>query len=173
MFHLFYCHFPKLNKQSQSQKNVVDLNLTLTIESASTNLNENGTPALDNSEIAFQDHRSRINNEGNMWAIVDVYSRGGCYSIGTVIQLGRRRFSLVDIERAAIKRVGGDRSAYIPCVGVRLKSSYGMGSIIQDTHIDEIYDSEYSIRSIQDPSMALQEFDFEKFVEEARLNALT
>jgi hypothetical protein len=96
-----------------------------------------------------------------MYAIVDVYNRGGPYSLGKIISTHQRKPTLSKIAEVSLKRSGGPNSGgLIPHVGVKLKKRedvYHFGHIINENHCDEIFGDEYSLNSIAD--QALSYFD--------------
>lgn len=97
-----------------------------------------------------------------MYAIVDVYNRGGAYSLGTIISTHERKPTASKIATVALKRAGWPHSnGYIPCVGVKLKKKEGCiyyaGLIINENNCDDIFGDEKSLNSIND--QALSYFD--------------
>lgn len=104
-----------------------------------------------------------------MYAIIDVYNRGGPYSLGTIVELCERRPGLKKIRNTAIKRAGGKNSSgYIPCIGAKLVSKVGIfcvGQIVNEEHCLEIFGDESSLRSIQLEQMVF--FDKENLIANA------
>lgn len=100
-----------------------------------------------------------------MFAIVDVYNRGGAFSLGTIVKVSQRRFSLKSIDSFASTYSNYPRSGgFVPCVGVRLRKNSGNfyeGVVIQDGHCMEIYGSEHSLKSIQNVPDVLEHFGLE------------
>lgn len=93
-----------------------------------------------------------------MFGVIDVYNRGGAYSLGTILQLSKQILSHSAIEKVAIKRAGGpDSGGYIPCVCVKLvdatNGTFKVGTIINPDHIVEIWGSQSSVNSIADVPM--------------------
>jgi hypothetical protein len=80
-----------------------------------------------------------------MYAIVDVNYRSTANSLGTVVQIGPRRFTNETIDKIATQHAGGqDSGGYIPCVGVRLKRHHSdsrlqLGCEIHPCQIDDIW----------------------------------
>jgi hypothetical protein len=110
-----------------------------------------------------------------MFAIVDVYNRGGASSMGIVLSLHERKPSLSTIARVAERRAGGPNSGgYIPCVGVKLIKKEGVeyypGRIISEWHCAEIFGDERSIRSIE--NQALTYFDKDDLIAQLKLTGL-
>lgn len=100
-----------------------------------------------------------------IWAIVDVYNRGGASSLGTVFKVATKRFTLEQIAQAATKRAGGpDSGGYIPAIGVKLNKRVEQGTIISESLVDEIYGTSRNLRSIQDPDRTMTRFDYDELL---------
>lgn len=110
-----------------------------------------------------QQHKAR-----ELFAVVDVYNSDS-HSLGTIVAVGKKRFSLYEIAQCAVRLAGGSRSGgYIPCIGVHLKVPMPVGIIVKDVHVSEIFGAESSIKSIQNPADALTNFDLDKLKDAAK-----